>query len=867
MPLLDWPQASTAGGGLADLVAKKKWGRAIEMLRKQLLEGQVPSVQGRLQLVDLLVLDGRGREAVPILFGLADEFSQERFLARAVAILKRVERIEPGRKEVSDRLARLAEEQTRLAQAAAAQPLALEAQAAAAETQQGGPAASVDLEPEPEPAAPTPEPFSSESAEIEGGPAEAASIPSADSDAAEDSGVGDRLRGVFRRFLSMLPGGADVAPAREPAPSDDVEGDDLEEVEALGAADVEPPVEPVEPPAVAAEAVEEASRVETAEQAPTTPEPSEEPPAATPAAWSQIPLEVSIAGPDQAGIADVSVASAESEIQAQESAPVEAEEIEEEIGPEEVGIAGLPRDLSSRRPDETLPPTSAESAEVPAPPSATDAVPVPVEEPLEVSAGGEAGPDALSDEVFHQQLLDLVEETLRRPSPAGKPVEAPRRDAELASRLVAAPLFGGLSAEELLAVVRGLELRTFAPGEALVSEGERGHSLFIITSGRAKVFVRSLDGHAVEVARLEEGDFFGEIAALSGGRRAATVTAAAACEVLELDKATLEQIALIHPRVRETIEATYIQRASSPDAAAARCVDLTARRAPQKALEVLESHFGAGRWDPRMRLRLADVLIKAGKLDEAVPVLVSLAEDLAHHGYPAKAIALIKKVEQIQRRDVEEIALAPLPRAIAGDPVLDDEQRWPGGSGERGAAFEQWLLRLTREAVDRRHAAVAEATATPAPQGYVPGLRASPLFEDFAEDELLALIQGLRLLTFQTGDIIISEGEPGQSIFVLATGGVRVMVSTPDGRNVSVCSLDEGAFFGEISTLSGRPRSATVVAASPCEMLELDKATLEGIGARHPRVREVIERAYVERAGDPAAERIRTSAGEQRLSP
>ena len=77
------------------------------------------------------------------------------------------------------------------------------------------------------------------------------------------------------------------------------------------------------------------------------------------------------------------------------------------------------------------------------------------------------------------------------------------------------------------------------------------------------------------------------------------------------------------------------------------------------------------------------------------------------------------------------------------------------------------------------------------------------------------------------------------------------------GRNVALCPLGEGAFFGEIATLSGRPRSATVTAASRCELLELDKPALEAILELHPRVRDVLEEHYIARASDPEAAAIR----------
>jgi CRP-like cAMP-binding protein len=162
---------------------------------------------------------------------------------------------------------------------------------------------------------------------------------------------------------------------------------------------------------------------------------------------------------------------------------------------------------------------------------------------------------------------------------------------------------------------------------------------------------------------------------------------------------------------------------------------------------------------------------------------------------------------------------------------------------------------VVRDKVARKRPSESGLAAPAGPdalRAYGPGLSASPLFEGFSEDELLAIIRGLRLLSFEPGGVIVTEGEPGQSLFVLTTGAVNVSVRDEQGRDVRLCRLDEGSFFGEISTLSGRPRTATIVAASDCELLELDKPNLERIIDIHPRVKEILEEVYLMRSGDTA---------------
>lgn len=124
----------------------------------------------------------------------------------------------------------------------------------------------------------------------------------------------------------------------------------------------------------------------------------------------------------------------------------------------------------------------------------------------------------------------------------------------------------------------------------------------------------------------------------------------------------------------------------------------------------------------------------------------------------------------------------------------------------------------------------------------------SPLFRDFSVDEMVAVIQGLELLSFEPRQVILREGAPGDALYMLTAGTVKAYVKGADGKQMLVGELREGAFFGEGSILTGRPRSATVVAATHCELLELDRGKLDAITARHPHVRDVLEEFARERS-------------------
>jgi cAMP-dependent protein kinase regulator len=142
--------------------------------------------------------------------------------------------------------------------------------------------------------------------------------------------------------------------------------------------------------------------------------------------------------------------------------------------------------------------------------------------------------------------------------------------------------------------------------------------------------------------------------------------------------------------------------------------------------------------------------------------------------------------------------------------------------------------------------------SAPAPQRSGSQIVVSPLFRDFSVDEMVAVIQGLKLLTFERGQVILREGQPGGSLYTLTSGRVRAFRRDASGKQSPIGDLAEGAFFGEMSILSGRPRAASVVALTRCELLELDRPTLDEITRAHPHVWDVLREFAEKRSVKPA---------------
>jgi hypothetical protein len=391
--------SQTKGDDVVALIARKNYSKAIEVLRAQ-LQGQHADPRLRLQLADVLVLAGKGRDAVVHLTALADEFAREGFAAKAISVLKKIQKIDPGQRDVDVKIAALIQEKQRTA--TVLPPVGLE----------------IGME------------------EIGFEPLPRESVVAAPEE-------------------QLAAGGAEppLAPAAEAPPDTDPGPEDVPEI-ALEA-------EPIEA----------------------------EPILADPASLDLVPLEP--------------------------PAP------------------SRPHPSGSVVDNDLL---FAEGVEEVAPLAEPDPAP----------------PDPMSDSHFAEEVLSLIDSVFPSGggSAAGPPGEAPATG----SQIVVSPLFKDFSVDEMVAVIQGLKLLTYKRGDVILREGEPGDSLYMLTSGMVRAFRKDPAGQQVKLGDLSEGVFFGEVSILTGKPRSATIAALTRCELLELDRPTLDSITATHPHVWDVLQ-------------------------------------------------------------------------------------------------------------------------------------------------------------------------------------------------------------------------------------------------------------------------------------------------------------------------
>lgn len=238
-------------------------------------------------------------------------------------------------------------------------------------------------------------------------------------------------------------------------------------------------------------------------------------------------------------------------------------------------------------------------------------------------------------------------------------------------------------------------------------------------------------------------------------------------------------------------------------AARERAESLYSKGKYREALATYEKLEEYGRKDPRIYMRMGDIAGKLGAKDAAISFYKKGAESFIRLGFTLKAVAVCKSIL-----------------------ALDADQK----------DVQAKIAELHGEA------------GKPSPRA--PDVPRTPLFSELTNDEFLEVLKKVSSIDLVPGAYVFREGDPGDSIFLIAEGEVEVIGSARDGSKVALARLPEGSVFGEFGFFLGSRRTMDVRAVSKATVLELRKADLGEIMPRYPRVETVLFEFYKERVVD-----------------
>jgi CRP-like cAMP-binding protein len=116
------------------------------------------------------------------------------------------------------------------------------------------------------------------------------------------------------------------------------------------------------------------------------------------------------------------------------------------------------------------------------------------------------------------------------------------------------------------------------------------------------------------------------------------------------------------------------------------------------------------------------------------------------------------------------------------------------------------------------------------------------IFEALPPEELETIAQLLRERRLAESEVLCLQGDPGDALFIVTGGRIRLSTTDPSGNEKVLTFFTDGQFFGEMSLLTGAPRSATACAETDSQLLVLDKAAFDELLAGHPEImREMLK--------------------------
>jgi cAMP-dependent protein kinase regulator len=265
-----------------------------------------------------------------------------------------------------------------------------------------------------------------------------------------------------------------------------------------------------------------------------------------------------------------------------------------------------------------------------------------------------------------------------------------------------------------------------------------------------------------------------------------------------------------------------------------------------EALKVYRLILEVAPLDFDLRLEMGDLLECFGRQDLPIPVYRAIAEHDIKAGNPLRAMVAIKLLQ------TKQISVTPIIQAL--------QEKYSAGSAVLGRSiklaptdYDQPIKEdidlnypIAENAFLAQTAAMAAHIATIA--NYPPLVPPLPIFSAIDAGAFKELFNHLTLKRYHTGDTIIAQGQPGESVYFIARGEVDVVQQRADvDRLQHLARLGPGSLFGEMALLSDEPRSASVVAATDVDALALSRDDAETLGQRIPHVAGAMARFTRER--------------------
>jgi CRP/FNR family transcriptional regulator, cyclic AMP receptor protein len=119
-------------------------------------------------------------------------------------------------------------------------------------------------------------------------------------------------------------------------------------------------------------------------------------------------------------------------------------------------------------------------------------------------------------------------------------------------------------------------------------------------------------------------------------------------------------------------------------------------------------------------------------------------------------------------------------------------------------------------------------------------LRGTNLLRSVPPEDLKAIAAASRLRSFRRGQVVFIAGDPGDTVIVVVSGRVKVVVYSADGGELTLTVVGPGGMFGEVSVADGGPRSADAETLEESQLLLVPREAIQDVSARVPAVAQAL---------------------------
>jgi CRP-like cAMP-binding protein len=262
------------------------------------------------------------------------------------------------------------------------------------------------------------------------------------------------------------------------------------------------------------------------------------------------------------------------------------------------------------------------------------------------------------------------------------------------------------------------------------------------------------------------------------------------------------------------------------------------------ALRAYQRILAALPLDYETRLAIADVLAEAGQTDAAAEVYRSVAIHNVRAGHPLPAIVAAYALGKLGQ-PVDDIFALLVKTYASGSPLL---ARFAVRTApvDPSTVLEVGDIGHTGSLAHVIEQARKTALDLSVFVGYQEQYHPLPFLSELGPESLAAVLRSLTVLRLTDGQLVVRQGDAGDTLFLVADGELRVFVNTPAGDK-DVARLFENTLFGEMALITGQPRTASVAAAGDADVIGVSRAALALVIAKLPTIRAALDQFSRER--------------------